>query len=295
VKLSSKTHHHEHDASAHLGLLSYAADTYSQNGEDGIIERVFSVIGQGKQRCCEFGAWDGVHLSNTRALIENGWSAALIECDDARFKRLKDNTQQFPEVVAIKACVDASTNRLSTLLKKAGFPERLDFLSVDVDGLDYELFLPADDVKPRLVLVEVNAGHDPDSTAIVPPQVAANNVGQPLEAFVSAADTAGYRLICYTGNAFFLRKDEGKERELPTLTPEQAYVDFVRHMPSSERRWLYLVDLGLVPPYYNFRNSLLKSSAFRMSKVEIARAHISLLIWKGRRRMSGFVRMWRRN
>jgi hypothetical protein len=290
-----KKHHDEHDTSAHLGLLDYAADTYSQNGEDGIIARVFSVIGQGEQRCCEFGAWDGEHLSNTRALIECGWSGALIECDEARFNRLKENTRQFPKVVAISACVDTLTNRLSTLLKKAGFPPKLDFLSVDVDGLDYELFLSADDIKPRLILVEVNAGHDPNSTAIVPQEVAVNNVGQPLGAFVSAADKAGYRLICYTGNALFLRKEEGKERELPTLTPQQAYGDFVRHMPLSERRWLYLVNLGLVPPYFSFQNSLLKSGAFRMSKMQIARAHVTLFVFKGRRFMSQFVRIWRRN
>jgi hypothetical protein len=287
--------HHERDTVSNLGLLAYSANKYSQNGEDGIIARVFSIVGHGEERCCEFGAWDGIHLSNTRALIEDGWSGALIECDSERFKRLKDSTEKFPKVVAIKACVDTTTNPLSTLLKKAGFPPELDFLSVDVDGLDYELFLPPGDFRPRLILVEVNGGHDPNSAAIIPRQVAANNVGQPLKAFVSAADKAGYRLICYTGNAFFLRKDEGKERELPTLTPQQAYSDLVRHMPPSERRWLYLVNLGLVPPYYNFQNSLLKSSAFRMSKVEIARTHISHIVFRGRRYLSGFLRARRSN
>jgi hypothetical protein len=287
--------HHERGTSSNVGLLAYSANKYSQNGEDGIIARVFSIIGHGEERCCEFGAWDGIHLSNTRALIEDGWSGALIERNSERFKRLKDNTEQFRKVVAIRACVDATANRLSTLLKKAGFPPELDFLSIDVDGLDYELFLPPDDFRPRLILVEVNGGHDPNSTVIIPRQVAANNVGQPLKAFVSAADNAGYRLICYTGNAFFLRKDEGKERELPTLAPQQAYSDLVRHMPPSERRWLYLVDLGLVPPYYSFQNSLLKSSAFRMSKVEIVRAHISYLVFKSRRCLSGLFRMWRGN
>jgi hypothetical protein len=171
----------------------------------------------------------------------------------------------------------------------------LDFLSIDVDGLDYELFLPPDDIRPRLILVEVNGGHDPNSAAIIPRQVAANNVGQPLKAFASAADKAGYRLICYTGNAFFLRKDEGRERELPTLTPQHAYSDLVRHMPPSDRRWLYLVNLGLVPPYYSFQNSLLTSSAFNMSNLEIARAHISCLVFKGRRCLSGFFRTRRRS
>ena len=272
--------HRDQDASSHPGLLAYAADTYSQNGEDGIVARVFSVIGPRQRRCCEFGAWDGIHLSNTRVLIEKGWSGALIECDDARFKRLKNNTQQFPKVVAINAYVDTTANRLSAVLAHAGVSSELDFLSIDVDGLDYYLLLSLDDIRPRLICVEVAGGHDPDSTAVIPRQVAANNVGQPLSAFVSAADKLGYRLICYTANAFFLLKDEGKEREFPTLTPQRAYTEFLRAMPPSERRWLHLVNLGLAPPYYSFQNSLLTSGAFKLSTLERARARMRYLVMK---------------
>jgi len=267
-----------HDVRSGRGLLAYASDTYSQCGEDGIIERVFSIIGSGQKRCCEFGAWDGMHLSNTRALIEKGWSAALIECEEIRFRRLKENTQQFPKVVAINARVDATANRLSAILKGFGAPPELDFLSIDVDGLDYELFLSLDSIRPRLICVEVNAGHHPESAAAIPRHVAANNVGQPLRAFVSAGDSAGYRLICYTSNAFFLRKDEGKESELPTLSPQQAYSDFLEHTPRSARRWLYLVNLGLAPPHYSFQNQLLTPKGLGLSNMQVARARMQRLM-----------------
>jgi hypothetical protein len=256
------------------GLLAYASNTYSQNGEDGIIARLFSVIGSRQKRCCEFGAWDGVHLSNTRALIEGGWSGALIECDNERFKRLKDNISQFPQAVAINACVDTGANRLSAILKKSGFSSELDFLSIDVDGLDYELFLSLHDIQPRVICVEVNAGHDPETTALIPQQVAANNVGQPLSVFVSAADKAGYRLVCYTGNAFFLRKDEGKELEIPMLTPKQAYHDYLQTLSPPGRQWMYLVNLGFAPPYYRYHNSMLSSSALKLSALQIACARM---------------------
>jgi hypothetical protein len=36
----------------------------SQDGEDGIIEHVFSRIPPVSRVCVEFGAWDGKHLSN---------------------------------------------------------------------------------------------------------------------------------------------------------------------------------------------------------------------------------------
>jgi hypothetical protein len=270
-------------------LLAYASNTYSQNGEDGIIARSFSIIGSGNRRCCEYGAWDGIHLSNTRALIERGWSGALIESDEARFNRLKGNTQALPRVTAIQARVGTTENRLSVILKKAGVSPEMDFLSIDVDGLDYDLFLSLDNIRPRLICVEVNAGHDPASCTIIPRQVAAGNVGQPLSAFVSAADKAGYRLICYTGNAFFLRVEEAKQSELPTLAPGSAYDEFLRAMSPAARRWLHLVNLGLAPPYYQFQNSLLSSSAFKPSRLGIAGARVRRLAMKGREHFTGRI------
>ena len=38
---------------------------YSQNGEDGIIEKILSRLdGKLDKTCCECGAWNGIHLSN---------------------------------------------------------------------------------------------------------------------------------------------------------------------------------------------------------------------------------------
>ena len=54
----------------------------SQGGEDGILEEIFrripvSANQTAKRRwCVEFGAWDGVHLSNTRQLLKSKeWGA----------------------------------------------------------------------------------------------------------------------------------------------------------------------------------------------------------------------------
>jgi hypothetical protein len=64
-------------------LAQYASDTYSQFGEDGIIAECLSrisAVAPLNKWCVEFGAWDGVHLSNTCRLIrEEGYSAVLVE------------------------------------------------------------------------------------------------------------------------------------------------------------------------------------------------------------------------
>jgi len=52
-------------------LLDHASDTYSQTGEDGIIEKILEHIPQKDRWCVEFGAWDGRLFSNTCNLIES--------------------------------------------------------------------------------------------------------------------------------------------------------------------------------------------------------------------------------
>ena len=41
----------------------------------------------------EFGAWDGVHLSNCKLLADNGWNGFFIEAEFNRYKSLLSNYQ----------------------------------------------------------------------------------------------------------------------------------------------------------------------------------------------------------
>jgi hypothetical protein len=51
-------------------LLKYQSNVTSQNGEDGIIQHIFKVLPPAQNRyCVEFGAWDGMHLSNCFNLV----------------------------------------------------------------------------------------------------------------------------------------------------------------------------------------------------------------------------------
>jgi hypothetical protein len=243
-------------------LLIYKSDTFSQNGEDGIIAAIFERIGTTTRICCEFGAWDGIHLSNCRSLIVQGWSALMIEGDEVRYRDLISNYATNPLVTSANKYIDAGSNRLGSIIQAHKIGE-LDFLSIDIDGLDYEIFETLD-VRPRVICIEVNAGHDPGVKARLPRNVALNNVGQPLKAFVQIAETKGYELACYTGNAFFVRRDVVKRSSLPILSSKEAYQNFLNALDVAAREWLYLVNLGIVEPNFRFHNPYLTRRSLKI-------------------------------
>ena len=59
----------------------YRKNFFSQNGEDGVIQEILKrlKLNSKEKWCCEFGAWDGIHGSNTFNLIKNFGYKAISE------------------------------------------------------------------------------------------------------------------------------------------------------------------------------------------------------------------------
>jgi hypothetical protein len=129
-------------------------NTYSQFGEDGVLAAIFQAIGVENSWCFECGAADGLFFSNTRRLIEGGWSALLVEADPEAFTRLQANNAAFAgRVTCVNARVD-DANRLEDLLTACGAPRHLDLAVIDVDGQDYYLWNSMLRYRPRVVVIE---------------------------------------------------------------------------------------------------------------------------------------------
>jgi hypothetical protein len=262
-------------------LLEYGANRFSQNREDGVIARLFELIGTDTRVACEFGAWDGIHFSNTRALLLDGWSGVMIEADPAKYEQLVKTYADRDDVWCINAMVGTGENSLPELLRRGGAPTDLDLLSIDIDGLDYEVFETME-VRPRVVVVEVNAGHPPDRTEVVPREVAADNVGQPLARFVELGQRLGYRFVAYTGNAIFVREDIGAGPS--AIAPVEAYDRFLNQLSGEEKRWLFRVNRGLAPPFHRYRNARLSSRSLGIPAHEAARLMATGLVTRLLRR-----------
>jgi hypothetical protein len=187
--------------------LNYRKDIASQNGEDGIIEQIFSIIPPGDKWCVEFGAWDGKHFSNTYNLIKNkGWSGVLIEGKPERCKQIANVTHAGNNNVhVINAYVQISgDNTIDNILSNTPIPKDFDFISIDIDGNDYHIYKSMINYKPKVVLIEYN-GAIPDNIEFVQEPNFSVRHGHSILSTVKLAKSKGYELICINAdNAFFV-------------------------------------------------------------------------------------------
>ena len=170
------------------GLIQYACDITSQNGEDGIIRKIFNDILpplptdaeniNQRRYCVDVGAWNGRHLSNTFSLLvgpdmsrtadidsldqSSSWKGVLIEADLDRFKELRSLHEPLGNICVNATVSSDPTSRdslVSILRREAGeLPKDFDFLCIDVDGSDYwllhEIFQHR--YRPKVICIESN-------------------------------------------------------------------------------------------------------------------------------------------
>jgi hypothetical protein len=188
-------------------LNSYQNNIYSQFGEDGIIQRIFEILPTtGEQWCVEFGAWDGIHLSNTHHLIKDKhWKGILIEGKKSRFKQLAKNFKNNSNVQLLNKFVSfEGEHSLDKILHQTSIPKDFDLLSIDIDGNDYHVWDSLLDYRPKVVVIEFNPSI-PSDIYFVQERKQSVNHGNSLLSMVTLAKSKGYELIATTKcNAFFV-------------------------------------------------------------------------------------------
>jgi hypothetical protein len=203
-------------------LLEHKRDVYSQTGEDGIIEKILETIGDNNKWCVEFGAWDGMYLTNTRYLIESkGYSAVFIEADPSKFIELERNYSHLDNVIPINEFVGfGDKDSLDHILSRTPVPHDFDLLSIDIDGNDYHAWNAMLKYRPKVIVVEFNPTI-PTSIEFVQPADPSLNQGTSLLSFVALGKEKGYELVCSLAwNAFFVRKEYYPLFEIESNSPE---------------------------------------------------------------------------
>jgi hypothetical protein len=97
-------------------LEQYKANRFSQNGEDGVLLKIWELLSLNRGLCVEFRAHDGVSMSNCRnLLLHHNWIGVMIEGDLERFKALESNYQDNKDVLTLNFYVSGEQESPQTL------------------------------------------------------------------------------------------------------------------------------------------------------------------------------------
>jgi hypothetical protein len=186
----------------------YRKNFFSQNGEDGVIFEILKRLKlKSKEKwCCEFGAWDGIHGSNTFNLVKNyNYNAVYIEGDKKKFQDLTKTRKKFKKIEIFNKYIshkNKSINRLDNILKKTKINKDFDVLSIDIDSYDLAVWKSLKKYRPKIVIIEINSGILPG----IKQMHGKNKIGNSFTSTVDFAKKNKYQLICHTGNCIFIDK-----------------------------------------------------------------------------------------
>jgi hypothetical protein len=210
-------------------LEQYGFKVYSQGDEDGIIEEICRRLGLNKGTFCEIGVENGLEC-NSLYLIHKGWTGVWIEGDSARKEQLAAKFHSIiPSRLRLAIGIITAEN-INLTFSKIPVPSDLDFLSIDIDGMDIYL-LDALDIRPKIICIEYNAKF-PANISKKPVYnstkfwAGTDYMGSSLKAMCETAEGKGYRLVATSitgGNAFFVRDDLCGDYFTKNSSPEYLY------------------------------------------------------------------------
>jgi FkbM family methyltransferase len=165
---------------------------YSQAGET---REIYSLLPKSDGYFVEVGAHDGISLSNTFGLIEIGWTGICIEANPVVFQKLQRNLGGYPVKLVLAAVARAARRvklfmgkddpglflsticeddsdwfkgvrsdqftwvdgfSLTDILHLHGCPACFDLLSIDAEGMDFDILQGLDFGRftPKLIVTE---------------------------------------------------------------------------------------------------------------------------------------------
>ena len=216
----------------------YKKNVYSQNGEDGVLAELLKRLGINNGWVCEFGAWDGVHLSNTFNLIEQGFRGVLIEGDKNKYQELLKTASKinalpkkrsahvkndkgdfvkvnfgdpmvYDRIIPIQSTIGYNEGDvlLDDVLETTDIPKDFDVLSIDVDSCDYYIWKSLQKYQPKIVVIEINSSVNPNDPNWIYTPNHSRFTTTAFRPMLNLGIEKGYTFVLHTGNMIFARND----------------------------------------------------------------------------------------
>ena len=184
---------------------------HSQHGESLILSEIFKIIEPKNKYFVEFGARDGVSLSNTKYFSETlGWSGLLMDIEPT-------NPIVHKEAVSAK--------NINELLFKYNCPDVIDLISIDIDGNDHHVFKSLN-YDCAVVIIEYNSHYPKNVETYMEENDACHRNGETsysasFESMKKIAEEKGYFLykeVAYCNLIFIKNEHKDKFKELDEST-----------------------------------------------------------------------------
>jgi hypothetical protein len=190
-----------------VNLHKYYKKHHSQYGQDGIIEKIFDLIGTTNKCFVEFGSSGTDVDGNTSYFRQFGFNGLLMDGSDTPYGKPVDKKYDV-KIEMVKA------SNINSLFEKYNVPNEFDLLSIDIDGQDFYVWNAINSkYQPRVVCVEVNYFIKAGLDAVMP--FDEDNVwdggykhGASITAMKKLGNSKGYDLVYFCGSdAIFIRQD----------------------------------------------------------------------------------------
>jgi hypothetical protein len=187
----------------------------AQTHENEILGQILRDIEMDLGVFCEFGAWDGIFLSNCKELAAQGWGGVFIEADLKRFMELVQNYRQNARITCVNAFVKREgPDSLTAIIERSGC-KSIDVLSIDINSDDLGIWMSSTSLRPSVVIIEYNPTMPFDTEYVNP---LGKIHGSSALSIFNFAQAIGYKLVKGSStNLFFLREDLLVKHELNSI------------------------------------------------------------------------------
>ena len=196
-----------------MDLNVYQKRVLSQWGQDGVIEKIFDIIGTTNKYFVEFGSsGNDSGMGNTAYLRRHGFNGLLMDGSERPYNNDVNDKKYDVKIEFI------TSSNINKLFKKYNVPEEFDFLSIDIDGQDFHVWNKLENYSPRVVSIEMNYHILPGKDYVM--HLHDNHVwggnewyGSSITSLKKLGNKKGYSLVCTCmSDAIFIRNDLIKDK-----------------------------------------------------------------------------------
>jgi hypothetical protein len=240
----------------------FGSKHYSQSDEDGIIFEIFKRIGTTNKTFIEFGAETGQE-NNSRFLLESGWNGLWIEGNSSYIPGLLYSGAPFQSNGKLQILESyVNPDNINKLIKGSNIRGEIDFLSIDIDSIDYYVFDAITEVNPRVIALEHNSNFGPTAKYVMPLDLNYrwdhsnpddNQNGASISSLEELAMKKNYQLVgcgLFSPNGFYVRKDLLSSKNGYDLFPYLKTTEILFNPSIYDEIINYPLDSILYPNFY---------------------------------------------